>query len=112
MPDRVYRTSDGLQVILEEETWLHHIQDKHMEVTEAEIGEALQHPARICAHTSYPDRRIYEGRPRASGFFHGSFVVVVVAITGTMIGHVITAHLATLRYRGQQLWPPPTDQLR
>jgi hypothetical protein len=112
MSDRLYNTSDGLQVILEEETWLDKLQVKHAEVTEAEIGEVLEHPARICAHTSYPDRRIYEGRPRAGGFFRGSFPLVVIAITGTVTGRVITAHLVPRPYRGRQLWPPQIDQLR
>lgn len=108
MPDRVYNTLDGLQVVLEEETWLKHIQSRHSEVTELEVAEALQDPARICSHTSRQSRRIYQGQPRATGFFRGSFPLIVVALIDAYNGRVVTAYLERLPYRGQQLWPPLT----
>jgi hypothetical protein len=66
-PDR-FQTPDGLEVTLDPATWSQHIQVRHEEVTKNELRQTLVTPNRICAHTSNPYRRIYEGTPRRSGF--------------------------------------------
>ena len=107
-PD-IYQTLDGLEVTLDPATWSQHIRVRHEEVTKDELRQALITPNRICAHTSNPHRRIYEGLPRRSGFFKDSFLLVVVALTGERSGRVLTAYLDRRHYRGQQLWPPQTN---
>lgn len=104
LADRV-QTPDGLEVILDPATWSQHIQTRHGEVTKDELRQTLVTPRRICAHTSNPRRRIYEGTPRRSGFFRGSFLLVVVALTDERSGRVLTAYLDQRPYRGEQLWP-------
>jgi hypothetical protein len=88
MPDLVYQTADGLQVTLDEQTWTHHIQPRHPEVTDQNIAQTLTRPVRICAHTSIPMRRIYQGSARTSGFFKESFPLVVVSAIGERTGRV------------------------
>lgn len=108
MVEAVYNTPDGVQVVLEEETWLNHIQHRHDEVLEADIASALCQPARMCAHTSISTQRLYQGLPRATGFHRHSFPIVVVEMTGVRTGRVVTAYLTRLACRGRQLWPPMT----
>ena len=50
-------------------------------------------------------QRVYQGRPRLTGFFRGLFPLVVVAIPGKDTGTVVTAYFTTLPYRGVQRWP-------
>jgi hypothetical protein len=50
-------------------------------------------------------QRVYQGRPRLTGFFRGLFPLGVVVITGKDTGIVVTAYLTTLPYRGVQRWP-------
>jgi uncharacterized protein YuzE len=86
-----FQTPDGLEVILDPATWSQHIQARHAEVTKDELRHTLVTPQRICAHTSNPGRRIYEGTPRRSGFFRHSFLIVVVALSDERSGRVLTA---------------------
>jgi hypothetical protein len=103
-PDR-FQTPDGLEVTLDPATWSQHIQVRHAEVTKDELRQTLVTPQRICAHTSNPYRRIYEGTPRRSGFFKDSFLLVVVALSDERSGRVLTAYLDRRHYQGRQLWP-------
>ena len=105
MPDVVYHTVDGLQVILESWNWERHIQLRHPEVTKQDIADALTAPQRICDHRTISTQRVYQGSPRTRGFFSGSFPVVVVEVTNAQTGRVVTAYLTTLAYLGQQRWP-------
>jgi hypothetical protein len=105
MPDVVYQTVDGLRVTLREQRWLVHILPRHGEVTEADVAQALTASVCVYQHGTDPMQRVYQGRPRLTGFFRGLFPLVVVAITGKDTGTVVTAYLTTLPYRGVQRWP-------
>jgi hypothetical protein len=105
MPDQRYMTVDGLHVTLTEQRWLTHIMPRHPEVTAADVGHALTMPVRIYDHRISPMRRVYQGAPRQTGFFHGHMPLVVVAITGPITGTVVTTFLTTLPYRGVPRWP-------
>jgi len=74
-------------------------------VTEQDIAETLTAPQRICDHRAISTQRVYQGSPRARGFFRDSFPVVVVEVTNAQAGRVVTAYLTTLAYPGQQRWP-------
>ena len=105
MPDLVYHTTDGLDVTLEGWNWEGHIQRRHPEVTMQDIAQALAAPQRICEHREKSTQRVYQGFPRPTGFFRGSFPIVVVELTSTQAGRVVTAYLTTLPYIGRQRWP-------
>jgi hypothetical protein len=105
MPDVVYYTVDGLQVTLESWNWERHIQPRHPEMRVQDIVDTLTAPQRICDHRTISAQRVYQGSPRARGFFRGSFPMVVVEVTNAQTGRVVTAYLTTLAYLGQQRWP-------
>jgi hypothetical protein len=105
MPDVVYHTVDGLQVILESWNWERHIQPRHPEMSVQDIADTLTAPQRICDHRTISTQRVYQGAPRTRGFFRGSFPMVVVEMTNARTGRVVTAYLTTLAYLGQQRWP-------
>jgi hypothetical protein len=108
MSPATYMTFDGIQVTLHPDTWTKHIQARRPDVTEPELARALLQPVQIYADGSYTNRRVYQGVPRASGFFRNSFLLVVVALTGERTGQVVTAILTEQPYQGRQLWPPKT----
>jgi hypothetical protein len=108
MTSTVYATPDGLQVTLDPDTWTRHIQARRPDVTESELAVALRQSVRIYADTSFPNRRVYQGPPRNTGFFRNSFLLVVIALTGEHTGRVVTAFLTEQAYRGRPLWPPMT----
>jgi hypothetical protein len=60
MQDVVYAAADGLQVILYAHTW-DHIQQRHHEVTLADIEQALISPVRIVTTDSIPNSRCMMG---------------------------------------------------
>ena len=105
MPDLVYHTVDGLDVTLEAWKWERHIQRRHPEVTIQDIAQALTVPQRICEHREKSTQRVYQGFPRTTGFFRGSFPTVVVELISVQAGRVVTAYLTTLPYIGRQRWP-------
>jgi hypothetical protein len=78
MPDLVYRTVDGLDVTLEAWNREHHIQHRHPEVTLQDIVQTLTVPQRIREHRAKSSQRVYQGFARTTGFFRGSFPMVVV----------------------------------
>jgi hypothetical protein len=108
MTSDIYITPDGIHVTLEWDTWARHIQARRPDIRKTDLGMALCQPARIYADTSYPDRRVYQGAPRTSGFFRNSFLLVVITLTGEQTGRVVTAFLTQQAYQGRQLWPPLT----
>lgn len=105
MPDRVYQTADGLHVTLEAWNWTGHILQRHPAITEQDIAQAPTAPERICDHKTEPTQRVYQGAPRTTGFFRGSFPMVVVELMDERRGRVVTAYLTTLSYIGRQRWP-------
>jgi hypothetical protein len=105
MSPATYITLDGIQVTLHVDTWQKHIQARRPDVTEPELARTLMQPIYIYSDTFYPDRRVYQGSPRTSGFFRNSFLLVVVALTGERTGRVVTAILTEQPYQGRQLWP-------
>ena|SRR3990172_1453952 len=105
MPDHIYTTVDGLRVTLTERQWLTHILPRHGEVTQVDIAHALTASVGIYQHRTDPMRRVYQGSPRPTGFFRGLVPLVVVALTGTDSGTVVTAYLSPRPYRGVQRWP-------
>src|SRR3954464_3580210 len=108
MTSTVYATPDGIQVTLDADTWTRHIQARRPYVMESDLAMALRQPVRIYTDTSFPNRRVYQGPPRTTGFFRNSFLLVVVALTSEHTGRVVTAFLTEQPYRGRQLWPPMT----
>jgi hypothetical protein len=102
----VYAARDGIQVTLYENTWTRHIQARRPDVTKNELVLALGQAVRIYADTSFPNRRVYQGATRTTGFFRNSFLLVVVALTDEHTGRVVTAFLTEQPYQGRQLWPP------
>lgn len=105
MPERVYLSADGVSVTLEAQNWQAHIQYRHPEVTPQDIAQTLTLPQRICDHRAQSSQRVYQGSPRTTGFFQGSFPIVVVELRSTQAGRVVTAYLTTLPYTGRQRWP-------
>ncbi len=105
MPDRVYQTADGVQVTLEAWNWTGHILRRHPALTAQDVAQALTVPERICDHQTEPTQRVYQGAPRTTGFFRGSFPIVVVELMDERMGRVVTAYLTTLSYRGRERWP-------
>jgi hypothetical protein len=103
--NRVYVTADGLQVTLRVQTWRDHIQQRHPEVTLADVEQALTHPARICDHRHYVDQQIYEGTPGTTPPGRRSFPVVVVERRSPTTGVVVTARVSRRPYGGVQRWP-------
>jgi len=105
MPDVVYQTVDGQRVTLTERRWVMHILPRHAEVTDVDVAQALTAAMRIYQHRTEPTRRLYQGPPRATGFFRGLIPTVVVEVTGPDTGTVVTAYLSSIAYRGVQRWP-------
>ena len=100
-----YITPDGIEVTLHVDTWRIHIHARRPHITKSELSQALLQPVKIYADTSHPGRRIYQGSPRATGFFRNSFILVIIALTGEHTGSVVTAILTEQVYKGQELWP-------
>jgi hypothetical protein len=105
MSDRVYQTADGVKVTLEACNWTGHILRRHPAITEQDVAQALTIPERICDHKAEPTQRVYQGAPRTTGFFWGSFPIAVVEMMNRRRGRVVTAYPATLSYQGRQRWP-------
>jgi hypothetical protein len=105
MPDLVYQTADGVQVTLEAWNWTGHISRRHPSITEQDIAQALTVPEWIYDHQTESIQRVYQGTPRTTGFFRGSFPIVVVELMDERRGRVVTAYLTTLSYRGRRRWP-------
>jgi hypothetical protein len=108
MPPLTYRTVDGLTVRLTYERWVEHISPRHPEVTLEDVENALTQTTRICAHKEHPNRRVYEGQPRAHELYarYNWIPTVAVQLDSKETGWVITAYRAPRRYQGAQLWPP------
>jgi hypothetical protein len=104
MQDVVYVAADGLQVILYARTW-DHIQQRHPEVTLADIEHALISPIRICDHRQYPEQQVYEGVLRTTRYGGSIFPVVIVERLSSTAGVVVTARVSRRSYRGVQRWP-------
>jgi hypothetical protein len=104
MQDLTYAAVDGLQVILTAHTWAH-IQQRHPEVTFADIDCALTRAFRICDHREHPEQQIYEGRAGTTRHGPRVFPVVIVARRHHQAGIVVTARVSRRPYKGGQRWP-------
>jgi len=69
MRQTVYETPDGIQVMLDRDTWWRHIHGRRPHIAETELAMALKQPVRIYADTSFADRRVYLRTTTDDGIF-------------------------------------------
>jgi hypothetical protein len=108
MPPLVYRTIDGLTVLLTYGRWVEHISVRHPDVELSDIEDALTRSTRVCAHKDRVNRRVYEGQPCADDLYcrYAEIPTVAVEVESEEMGWVVTAYRSPRRYQGAQLWPP------
>jgi hypothetical protein len=104
MQDLTYAAVDGLQVILTPHAWAH-IQQRHPEVTFADIDCALTRAFRVCDHRQSPAQQVYEGPAGSTRHGPRVFPLVIVERVSPQAGVVVTARVSRRPYKGGQRWP-------